>query len=136
MNRKQDEKKDTTSKKCRPRTRRKKKSERLPSKILPVNGSLETRRVKCGRSNCKCAKGELHGPYTYVRTYSGGERWRKYIKKSEKQAILADMSAYKQQRIEQRQARERNQEFAREMRQNNKEFRLMLQLIRKGVIKL
>jgi hypothetical protein len=129
-------KKDTKKQNRFPRARRKKKSEPLPSKILPGNGSLEIRRVKCGRANCKCAKGELHGPYTYVRTYSGGERWRKYIKNSEKQAIHAAVSSYKQKRIEQCQARERNRDFVREIRQSNKEFRLMLQLIRKGVIKL
>jgi hypothetical protein len=86
-----------------------KKSQQLSPKILPDCGSVERRFVRCGRVNCKCAKGELHGPYTYVRTYRGGKRWRKYVKNDDVSALF--------------QARKRRQEWIKEMKQAQDEFR-------------
>lgn len=129
-------KKDTRKQNRLPRARRKKKSEQLPTKIESLRGYIEIRYVRCGRANCKCSKGELHGPYYLLRWREGEQKITKYVKKSEKQTVFAAVSAYQQRRTEQHQARERNREFVREIRQNNKEFRLMLQLIREGVIKL
>jgi hypothetical protein len=28
---------------------------------------LERRRVRCGKTRCRCTRGELHGPYYYLR---------------------------------------------------------------------
>jgi len=77
------EKKDTRKPNRLPRVGAEKKAAKLPSKSLPVNGTVEVRRVKCGRANCRCAKGELHGPYTYVRVYGRGKRRRKYVKNAD-----------------------------------------------------
>jgi hypothetical protein len=38
--------------------------------------------VKCGKPGCKCARGELHGPYWYGYTYKkGGGQSKRYIGK-------------------------------------------------------
>src|ERR1044071_5229395 len=84
------------------RERRRKKSEKLPPKILSGKGTLEVRYVKCGRSNCKCARGELHGPYTYVRTYRGGKRRRVYVRSNK-------VSALKEARSENKESRARSE---------------------------
>lgn len=39
--------------------------------------------IKCGTVNCKCASGELHGPYWYaIQTYGDGRRKKKYCGKT------------------------------------------------------
>lgn len=46
----------------------KKRADSLP-KILALAagaGSLQTQRVRCGKTNCKCARGELHEGYHYL----------------------------------------------------------------------
>jgi len=37
---------------------------------------------KCGRKNCRCARGELHGPYLYALYREHGKTKRKYVGKS------------------------------------------------------
>ena len=40
-------------------------------------GYLVAQRVRCGRPNCRCARGEKHGPYWYlVCRRIRGRRWR------------------------------------------------------------
>ena len=38
-------------------------------------------RVRCGKENCKCADGELHGPYCYAYWSEGGKTRSKYVGK-------------------------------------------------------
>jgi hypothetical protein len=73
---------------------------KLASKIDGVQGSLEARFVKCGRANCKCSRGELHGPYFYHRYRSEGRRRRRYVKESELAALRAGIAEYREQRAQ------------------------------------
>jgi hypothetical protein len=129
-------KKDTRRRNCVPRASTEKKSGDFTRKIEPLQGGLVCEMVRCGRSNCKCINGSLHGPYYYHVWMVRGKRFKKYVKKSEKQIVLAAVSAYKQRGAEQRKARERNRELIREIKQNNKRLDFILQLVRKGAIKL
>lgn len=52
--------------------------------------------------NCKCAKGELHGPYYYRFFYRGGRQRKKYVKKGEVSATFAACLAYKRNKEETR----------------------------------
>jgi hypothetical protein len=45
-------------------------------KIDPVRGSLHVEWKRCGRSNCRCQDGRLHGPY-YTRHWREDGRQRK-----------------------------------------------------------
>lgn len=38
--------------------------------------------IKCGKKECKCAKGELHGPYWYACYREDGKSMRKYVGKT------------------------------------------------------
>ncbi|MFQ5796689.1 MAG: DUF6788 family protein [Candidatus Bipolaricaulia bacterium] len=40
-------------------------------------------RVSCGKSNCKCAKEELHGPYWYAYWWENGHTKSEYIRQDE-----------------------------------------------------
>ena len=61
-------------------------------------GCIEKKRVKCGRENCKCASGQLHGPYYYLRLQIGGRRFRRYLKSSEASEIRNLLTNIKIQR--------------------------------------
>ena len=79
-----------------------KKSGDLLHKIAPLPGSVCVQYMRCGRSNCKCSQGKPHGPY-YVRFwYENGQPRKKYVKKSEFQAISAACLARKREQHEQR----------------------------------
>ena len=45
-------------------------------KTIPVKleGVVIRQMVRCGKPNCECARGELHGPYHY-RYWRDGECW-------------------------------------------------------------
>jgi hypothetical protein len=73
---------------------------KLASKIDGVQGSLEARFIRCGRANCKCTRGELHGPYFYHRYRSGGRRRRRYVKAGEVEALRAGIAEYREQRAQ------------------------------------
>jgi len=46
-----------------------------------VHVSYHLERVRCGKENCKCSKGELHGPYWYAYWSEGGKVRSQYIGK-------------------------------------------------------
>jgi hypothetical protein len=39
---------------------------RLPRAAGFLAGSLVEQRRRCGKEGCRCAQGDLHGPYTYL----------------------------------------------------------------------
>lgn len=57
-------------------------------KVLPktagqiTNGGIYAQRVRCGKSNCRCARGEFHQTY-YFFTRRNGKLMKFYIRKSE-----------------------------------------------------
>ena len=70
-----------------------KKSELAP-KILP--GQVMARMVRCGKRGCKCARGELHGPYFYHRTFADGRHSKTYIKLADAAQVRAACDAYRE----------------------------------------
>ena len=48
------------------RARRRRLSTALHNSETTVLGSLVTQGRRCGREGCRCAEGELHGPYVYI----------------------------------------------------------------------
>jgi TRAP-type mannitol/chloroaromatic compound transport system substrate-binding protein len=47
-----------------------------------LNGHIQKRRVRCGKSNCKCARGFSHTTYYHV-WHEGGRRFQRYVRLSE-----------------------------------------------------
>jgi hypothetical protein len=69
-------------------------------------GSLTVQARRCGKSGCRCAGGEPHGPYSYFAPRAGGrgrlryvpaglaEVVRRYLQRGEQvEAVLAEISA-------------------------------------------
>ena len=58
------------------------------AKVLPKtagevdNGGLYLQRVRCGKQNCKCARGETHLAYYFI-TRRAGKFIKIYVRKSE-----------------------------------------------------
>ena len=95
-------KKDVRAMKAREGKPSEKKSAETTTKIEPLRGSLEQRFIRCGRSNCKCAKGELHGPYYLRRWQRRGKRCSKYVKKRDVFVTFHAVSEYKRNKQETR----------------------------------
>src|SRR5215216_724679 len=51
--------------------------------------SLVSHKTRCGRSNCRCARGELHGPYWYLYWREGTVQRRRYVRPTELPAVRA-----------------------------------------------
>jgi len=63
---------------------------------------LIVRKVLCGNPNCRCQKGELHGPYPYLSEKVKGKTCLTYIKKRDRQNIEKKTEEYRlfQKRLE------------------------------------
>lgn len=76
-----------------PRVRTKTKNQSLQPKML--DGYVRAERVRCGKVNCKCSRGDLHGVYYYRYTWDEGRRRKSYIKRSEVKQVRAACAEYR-----------------------------------------
>ncbi len=58
--------------------------------------------VRCGRRGCRCAGGELHGPYIYLFWREAGRLRKRYVRQSDAALLLC---AYAEEREQRRQTR-------------------------------
>jgi hypothetical protein len=58
-------------------------------------GSVISEFKKCGKPNCKCQRGELHGPYYYRFYRVEGKLRREYVSKSRLQGVNEQIKAYR-----------------------------------------
>ena len=58
------------------RARRRRLARSLPDVEALISGSVVEQGRRCGKKGCRCASGELHGPYTYVVLPRAGGRTR------------------------------------------------------------
>lgn len=57
------------------------KNEKPLPKTLP--GAVCAQMVRCGKPTCKCARGELHGPYFYRFVWQRGRLRKVYVRRDE-----------------------------------------------------
>ncbi len=83
--------------------------------LLPkIEGSVHRQYVRCGKQNCKCARGELHGAYYhFVRV--GGRLRKRYLKPHEVEQVQAACAAWREMMMERRDQSRKNQQLIREM---------------------
>jgi hypothetical protein len=77
--------------------RKMKSCETLP-KTLP--GTVCVQWLRCGRKNCRCARGEYHGPYHYRLWRENGRRRKAYVMPQELEQVRAQCQARRQNRRE------------------------------------
>jgi hypothetical protein len=66
------------------------------SKVIPdkLPGSVQPQYVRCGNPDCRCARGELHGPYWYRFWRDQNGRLRKeYVRLADLEAVRAACAA-------------------------------------------
>ena len=70
------------------RARRRRLARSLPDVEELIAGSVVEQGRRCGKEGCRCATGELHGPYTYVvLPRSGGQTRTVYVPAAAAQAV-------------------------------------------------
>ncbi|MFN2505246.1 MAG: DUF6788 family protein [Acidimicrobiales bacterium] len=70
------------------RARRRRLAGSLPDVEGLIAGSVVEQGRRCGKEACRCATGELHGPYTYVvLPRSGGRARTVYVPASTAEAV-------------------------------------------------
>jgi hypothetical protein len=63
-----------------------------------LNGHLQKRRVRCGKPNCKCAKGEPHMAFYHV-WHTDGRRYQKYVRRSQIDEVRRACRVYRELQI-------------------------------------
>ena len=61
------------------RARRRRLAAALADPQASLEGSLVSQRRRCGKEGCRCAQGELHGPYVYLSISRGSDRRLLYV---------------------------------------------------------
>jgi len=51
----------------------------LPDVEATLQGALQTQTRRCGKAGCRCADGELHGPYIYLSVRIGPRSGLLYV---------------------------------------------------------
>ena len=121
-------KKDIRKQNRLPHARRKKNSKDFTRKIEPLQGGLVREMIRCGRSNCKCANGSLHGPYYYHVWMVQGIRYKSYVKKADFDRINAGIEASRAQRRERQKANAELRTMLREIRDASRNVYSILRL--------
>jgi hypothetical protein len=61
------------------RARRRRLATALADPQTSLEGSLVSQMRRCGKEGCRCAQGELHGPYVYLSIGRGADRRLLYV---------------------------------------------------------
>jgi uncharacterized coiled-coil DUF342 family protein len=67
------------------------------AQLKPLSGSLRRRMIKCGKKNCRCRKGQLHGPYNYFVPSKCRGKWQ-YITEEDITKIEQGVADWKTQK--------------------------------------
>jgi hypothetical protein len=87
-----------------------------------LNGSVQATFARCGKPNCKCAHGELHGPY-YHRYQRIGDRIQKeYIPLAYVEEVRAACARYRKLQDELREGRQHFEMLLSRLRSNMREL--------------
>jgi hypothetical protein len=68
-----------------------------PKRWRTDNRTYSLERVRCGKENCKCARGQLHGPYWYAYWIEGGKPKSQYIGKRLPRGVKVQMESGKRE---------------------------------------
>lgn len=66
----------------------------METTLEPLPGALVRDFKRCGHPHCKCARGELHGPYFVRVWYEAGKRRKSYVKPGEVERVRAAIQLF------------------------------------------
>ncbi len=81
------------------------------------NGGLYLQRVRCGKRNCKCARGETHSAYYFFARRSG-KLTKTYVRKSEVKMFSELVKTATNERAERRQVSRSSRELLEHLRES------------------
>src|SRR5659263_41100 len=67
------------------------------AQLQPLSGSLRRRMISCGKKNCRCRKGQLHGPYNYFVPSKCRGKWQ-YITEEDIKEVEQGVADWKKQK--------------------------------------
>ena len=62
-------------------------------------GSVHQEWRTCGRANCRCARGHLHGPYYVLRRRDRGRQRKEYVPREKVAETLVEIARGKAKRL-------------------------------------
>ncbi len=62
-------------------------------------GHIQKRRVRCGKPNCRCSRGELHHAFYNV-WHTDGQRYQRYVRRSQIDGLRAACEAHRALQIQ------------------------------------
>ena len=60
-----------------------------------IDGSIYESYKKCGNKNCRCAKGDLHGPFYYLSRKADGKTKLTFVRRADEDAVEKKAGNYK-----------------------------------------
>jgi len=66
------------------------------ARLQPLSGSLRRRMIRCGKKNCRCRKGQLHGPYNYFVPSKCRGKWQ-YVTEEDIKKVEHGVADWKKQ---------------------------------------
>jgi hypothetical protein len=75
------------------RARRTRLARAVPDVAATLRGALQRQMRCCGKPGCRCAAGELHGPYIYVSVRTGGRSRLLYVPTEAVDAVTRRVAA-------------------------------------------
>jgi hypothetical protein len=67
-----------------------------------LDGAVCAQYKRCGKPNCRCARGQPHGPYFYRFRWRGGRVTKVYVPLAEVEAVRAACALHRERRAEAR----------------------------------
>ena len=87
------------------------------------SGAVVAQYVRCGKPSCRCARGELHGPYWYLFRRVGGRLKKTYLRPGQVEAARAACEEWRRFQARRLGARE-TMGLLRQMRQVLRDMRI------------
>jgi hypothetical protein len=77
------------------------------TQTLPKKGAVCVQWKRCGRAGCRCARGELHGPYYCLFWRAQGRLRKRYVQLADGLAVQAACQVRREQAREARREQQR-----------------------------
>lgn len=68
-------------------------------KTGPLPGYICMEYRRCGRANCRCSTGQLHGPYYVRRWWEAGRQRKAYVRRSSLVEMLLATAEYRAMKV-------------------------------------
>ena len=95
------------------------------------NGGVYLQRVRCGKQNCKCARGETHSAY-YFFTRRCGKLVKIYIRKADVEAFSELVNFASVERTQRRQSARSSRALLKRLRESVREYELITKLYKQN----